>query len=95
MDELVRAAGVSARTLYYGFRRYRGTTPQRFVKTMRLRLARDALMDCGDKERVSVIASRFGYGNAAQFSKDYRQMFGASPREALRDLPRMGDDATI
>jgi len=42
----------------------------------------------GNQEKISAVAARFGYGNAAQFSKDYRQMFGVSPSEASsRTIP--------
>ena len=86
VDELVAVAGVSTRSLYYGFRRYRQSTPQRYVKGVRMKMAREALVASGDRpETISSIAARFGYSNAAQFSKDYRQTFGVSPSEALRD----------
>jgi AraC-like DNA-binding protein len=84
IDELVRVAGVSTRALYYGFKRHRQTTPQRYLKTMRLKLAREALLYTGNTEKVSAVALRFGYTNAAQFSKDYRQLFGVSPSDAQR-----------
>ncbi|MFN3890659.1 MAG: helix-turn-helix domain-containing protein [Beijerinckiaceae bacterium] len=83
--ELARVAGMSIRAVYYGFRQHLQTTPQRYLKTMRLRLAREALLAAnGPDEKVSRVALRFGYSNAAQFSKDYRELFGVSPSEALR-----------
>lgn len=85
INKLVRVGGVSTRTLHYGFRRFRQTTPQRYIKTLRLNLARDALLAAGDRPvKISDVAVRFGYENAAQFSKDYRNTFRMSPRETLR-----------
>jgi AraC-like DNA-binding protein len=84
MTQLVRVAGVSTRTLYYGFKTFRRTTPQRYVKQLRLKMAREAMFASHGREKISEIALRFGYGNAAQFSNDYRQLFGVSPSETLR-----------
>jgi AraC-like DNA-binding protein len=86
LDDVIDAAAASARTVYYGFRNFRKTTPQRYIKHLRLKLARDALLDASPgRDRISEIGLRFGYLNFAQFSKDYKQMYGVTPSATLRE----------
>ena len=42
-DDLVTVGGVSARSIYHGFRRFRSTTPMGYLKAVRLDMARAAL----------------------------------------------------
>src|SRR5690606_26227317 len=39
IEQLVEVSGVSSRSLYYGFRRWRGTTPMSYLRNLRLSLA--------------------------------------------------------
>src|SRR5262245_34840639 len=50
LQEMTRIAGVSMRTLYYGFRRFRDTTPLAYLKARRLDLARTRLMRADPRE---------------------------------------------
>ncbi|MFD2500917.1 hypothetical protein ACFSTI_21315 [Rhizorhabdus histidinilytica] len=43
LEQLVEVSGVSARALFDGFRRFRGTSPMVFLKSVRLERARDDL----------------------------------------------------
>jgi AraC-like DNA-binding protein len=82
---LVDASGVSARTLYYGFKQYRNTTPMKYLKSLRLVRARHELLQSRfDGCKVSEIANKFGYPNFSQFSRDYREHFGESAAQTLR-----------
>lgn len=88
MDELAAAAGVSPRTLYYGFRQYRRETPMRYLKHLRLGRAREELLAARESgEKVSLIAARAGYPSASQFSKDYKARYGESPRATVMRGP--------
>ncbi|MGD0026638.1 MAG: helix-turn-helix transcriptional regulator [Xanthobacteraceae bacterium] len=85
MDSLTAASGVSARTLYYGFDKYRSRSPMKSLKAMRLGCARKALLDARETGcRVSDVAVRCGYRNFSQFSRDYKEHFGESPAATLR-----------
>lgn len=54
-----------------------GITPMTYVKTWRMRNARELLMrrDLGIKE----VAERVGYSSAASFSRAYKAFFGDTP----------------
>lgn len=85
IEDLVAVSGVSSRSLYYGFRRWRGTTPMSFLRNLRLNVARDELREAqGNGERVTHIAMNIGYDHLSRFSRDYKQRFGESPSATMR-----------
>jgi len=88
IDDLCRVAGTSRRTLEYAFKDYFGTSPNRFIKALRLNAARNDLLR-GDHESAQVveIASGWGFNHMGQFSTDYRRMFGEKPSETLHRGP--------
>lgn len=77
--------GVSARTLSEGFRRFRETSPRRFLATRRLEGVRAELEAASEgDESVAGIASRWGYVNFGAFAGAYRRRFGELPSETLK-----------
>lgn len=82
---IAQGSGVSARTLQYGFRKYRGASPMAFLRDVRLSSARRALID-GRAGSIGEVASQCGYASASQFARDYRASFGESPTETRRTL---------
>ena len=85
LDELARAAGVSARSLQAGFRRFRDTTPAQFSRDIRLDLARQALRARESGERsVTDVALEFGFAHLGRFAKCYLDRFGETPSATLR-----------
>jgi AraC-like DNA-binding protein len=83
--ELARVAGVSARSLQAGFRRFRDKTPAQFSRDIRLDLARQALRarDSGVRN-VTDAALEFGFAHLGRFAKDYLDRFGEAPSATLR-----------
>lgn len=80
IDQLVAVSGVSSRSLYYGFRRWRGTTPMTYLRNLRLSLAHEELKCARETGgNVTRVALGVGYDHLSRFSKDYRQRFGQSP----------------
>jgi len=80
MKDVVAAAGVSVRTIFYGFQRWRGTTPMNYLRDLRLDHARTEL--CSESNlpgAVSSAAIAAGFTNFGQFSKLYRGRFGEKP----------------
>lgn len=89
VSELEAATGVSARTLYYGFRQYRDATPMKYLKGVRLMRARRRLLEAQmHGGRVGDIANAVGYDNKSQFARDYKGYFGESPIATLRGRGR-------
>lgn len=84
VDDIAAAAGVSARSMFYGFKRWRNTTPMSHVRNVRLDAARKQL----EKARatgttVSQVAMDVGFTNFSQFSKIYKARFGETPSGTL------------
>jgi len=86
IEELSAAAGVSVRTLYYGFSEFRNASPRRYLKQLRLAKARELLQAPLHREpKIGAIAGAVGYASASQFSRDYRAQFGETPAATLRN----------
>lgn len=80
MQTLCGAAGVSPRTLYYGFKRYRAQTPMKYLKRLRLSSARTMLTNSRPVgAKICDIARQVGYTRVSQFSRDYKTQFGENP----------------
>lgn len=86
LDQLVDVSGVSARALFDGFRRFRGTSPMAFLKAVRLERARDDLRQAEPGTSVTSVACKWGFYQFGRFSAQYRKMFGELPSETLRNL---------
>ena len=82
--DLVRASGVSERSLFEGFKRFREMTPMQFVRFRRLHAVRDALAHAEPGVRVSQLAAEFGFAHFGRFATDYARQFGELPSETLR-----------
>ena len=83
LESIVASSGVSARTLQYGFRNFRGTTPMNFLREVRLTAARHSFLQ-GPRCSIAEVCFGVGYRNNALFSREYRKVFGESPRETAR-----------
>jgi AraC-like DNA-binding protein len=89
VSELQAATGVSARTLYYGFKQYRDASPMKYLKGVRLMRARRRLLEAQmHGGRVGDIAAAVGYENNSQFARDYKSYFGETPVKTLRGRGR-------
>lgn len=84
IEALCAVAAVSERTLFAGFKRYRGVTPMQFLRTVRLERVRLDLLRARPGETVTDIASRWGFYQFGRFAGIYRQRFGESPSTTLR-----------
>jgi AraC-like DNA-binding protein len=83
--DIVRAAGVSARALQYGFRRWRGMGPAAWLRQRRLERARDELAAAEPGQTtVTTVALGLGFLHLGKFSAAYRARFGEPPARTLR-----------
>jgi AraC family ethanolamine operon transcriptional activator len=81
VDELCRHVGVSAPTLYRGFKEEFGISPQQFLHTRRLARARKELLAGDARQHITDIANRWGFWHMGQFAADYRRQFGELPSQ--------------
>ncbi|MGI9344106.1 MAG: AraC family transcriptional regulator [Gammaproteobacteria bacterium] len=85
LADLAEVAGVSGRTLLEGFRRHRGISPMRMLKTARLDRARGELLRADpDSDSVTRVALRWGFQHLGRFSIEYKRRFGESPSSTLQ-----------
>lgn len=82
IDVVANSIGFSARTLQRLLGR-EGISYSKLVDEVRLALARD-LLD-GTEYRLSEIAERLGYSDAAHFTRAFRRWTGKTPSEHRRD----------
>jgi transcriptional regulator GlxA family with amidase domain len=77
LDELARMTEVSQRQLQRLFRRSLGVTPAQYYLNLRLRRARELLLQT-DMPIMNITVA-CGFRSPAHFSKSYRAVFGHSP----------------
>lgn len=87
LENLVEICGISGRSLYNGFKRFRDTTPMRFLKDRRLEAAHQRLRIMDPTfESVTEIALDCGFTHLSRFAQDYKQMFGELPSETAKKM---------
>lgn len=84
MEQLIEVGGVSARALFDGFRRFRGTSPMVYLKTVRLAQVREDLQNAGPSDTVTAIACRWGFFQFGRFAAEYKRIYGELPSQTLR-----------
>jgi AraC-like DNA-binding protein len=82
LGNLVRECGVAGRTLLKHFQDFKGVSPMRYLRNLRLEQAHEALRE-GRVRHVSDAASRWCFGHPGRFSIEYRRRFGESPSDTL------------
>jgi AraC-like DNA-binding protein len=83
IGDLTEASGVSARALYEGFRRFRGTTPMAMLRTVRLERVRRELQSAASTQGIADIAFKWGIAHLGRFAAEYRGRFGELPSETI------------
>jgi AraC-like DNA-binding protein len=73
--------GISLRYLHQIFER-EGVTVCAYIRNQRLSMCDAMLRDPNCRKSISEIAYQWGFGDQAQFSRNYRGRFGRSPSEA-------------
>jgi AraC-like DNA-binding protein len=95
MDMVTRCVGVSARSLFTGFQRYRGTSPMAYLRDLRLDKVRADLLNArkqGLRQNVTDTALRWGFGHLSHFTRAYEARFRELPSQTLYG-PRYRNDA--
>jgi AraC family transcriptional regulator of arabinose operon len=92
LEKIARAHSVTLRQMERIFQRDFGTTPERWLRQLQCRLARELLLQgFSNKE----IADRLRFANQFHFCREFKKVFGIPPQtfaSVLQNLPAMGSD---
>jgi AraC family ethanolamine operon transcriptional activator len=83
VPEICAAAYASRRTLQYCFEEFLHTTPQAYLRALRLNEARRALK-AAHQPPITELASTLGFASASHFTRHYKLMFDELPSETLK-----------
>ena len=83
IEKLTEVSGVSSRAMFSGFRRFRGLSPMRYVREVRLDFAHQDFIRAKPGTTVTDIAFKWRFAQLGRFSAEYRKKFGESPSETL------------
>ncbi|RWB73456.1 MAG: AraC family transcriptional regulator [Mesorhizobium sp.] len=84
IDEIAAASGMSASSLHAHFKAITRMTPLEYQKQLRLQEARRLMLADGASAGTAGFA--VGYDSPSQFSREYRRLFGAPPRQDIERL---------
>lgn len=83
IPEICAAAFASRRTLQYCFEEFMHTTPQAYLRALRLNEARRALK-ARSQPPITELATTLGFSSASHFTRHYKAMFDELPSETLK-----------
>jgi AraC family transcriptional regulator, ethanolamine operon transcriptional activator len=83
VPDICNAACASRRSLQYCFEEFLHTTPQAYLRTLRLNEARRTLKTRSDQP-ITALASDLGFASASHFTRHYKLMFDELPSETLK-----------
>jgi AraC-like DNA-binding protein len=84
IEDFTEVAGVSARTLFAGFKQFRGTSPMKYLRDVRLQMVKLDLERAPAGQTVTEVAMKWGFFQLGRFAIEYRKTFGCSPSDTLR-----------
>ena len=88
VEDVARELGMSVSSFHHHFKAVTAMSPLQFQKQMRLQEARRLML--GEDLDAAGAGRRVGYGDASQFTREYKQLFGAPP---ARDVERLREAA--
>ena len=86
IDDLSKLAGMSRAAFHRKFKTATAMAPMQFVKAMRLN---EAAMQIAAGGTVGEAARNAGYASPSQFSREFRNMYGQSPRQWGKTRPAL------
>ncbi len=88
IEELASAAHMSSSSLHHRFKAVTAMSPLQFQKQLRLQEARRLMLI--DNLEAASAAHRVGYESPSQFTREYRRLFGAPPRQEVEAARLVG-----
>lgn len=86
IEEMTSQAGMSRAVFHRKFKQATTMSPIQFVKSMRLN---QAAMKIAEGMTVNEAAMEVGYVSSSQFSREFKRMYGQSPRQWSQSTPRL------
>lgn len=83
METLSEITGVHGRTLFYGFSKFLGISPMRYLRDVRLERVHQDLLDPSQPRSVTDIATHWGFYQLGRMAQIYKARYGESPRDTL------------
>lgn len=87
LQQIAAAADVPVRTLLDGFKRFRQSSPIRYLKDVRLDQARARLLG-GGVANITALALDCGFAHVGRFARAYAERFGEAPSQTLARMRR-------
>jgi AraC-like DNA-binding protein len=84
IETLARNVHMSVSALHHGFKAATAMSPLQYQKQLRLHEARRLMLLQG--LAAAAAAHRVGYESPSQFSREYKRLFGASPRAEVAQM---------
>lgn len=84
VEDLAKTAGMSVSVFHTHFKSVTAVSPIQYQKQIRLQEARRRLLV--SPVDISGVAFSVGYQSASQFSREYKRLFGASPKKDIIHL---------
>jgi AraC family transcriptional regulator len=79
MTQLTAVAGIGARDVMKGFKKFFNRTPAEYLRCRRIATARQRLAET--REPIARVASEVGFYDQAHFCHEFKKATGCSPRE--------------
>ncbi len=79
IEEMAKEANMSNTTFHRTFKRITGDSPIQFLKKYRLSKAK--ILIEGQGVNVNIAARNVGYESPSQFSREFKRLFGVSPKD--------------
>jgi AraC-like DNA-binding protein len=93
VESLARRVGMSPSAFHLHFKGVTALSPLQYQKRLRLQEARRLML--GEGLDAAEAAFRVGYESPSQFSREYRRLFGAPPRQDVVSLKAEGQPAAL
>lgn len=86
LSDIAGYACTSIRNLQMGFKRFKNTTPLKYLRSVRLSLAHASLCDASQTMTWQQVAFDLGFADLAAFSRYYKGTYGYSPAQHQRKV---------
>jgi AraC-like DNA-binding protein len=84
VEAMVQASGVSGRTMFSAFKKFRGRSPMAYLRNLRMQQVRRELLEAEPSVRVTDVLMRHGVTQFGRFAVAYKRFYGESPSQTVK-----------